>query len=178
MRDNAAMAGDEGQSRVFRRAGISYLRIPAKDAQASADFYHQVFGWTVDAARPDPSFEDGSGHVIGHLVPDLAVSGEAGVRPYVYVDSVQDTLRRVGERGGAPVEPPYAEGAVGSDLSRSSRQCHRRLATRVLRLKAYPNRFAQRPIAPAARAGWRLSRPQALLVAAAVVEGADAKVRV
>ena len=104
------MASDEGESRVFRRAGISYLRIPARDAQASAAFYHDVFGWTVDAARADPSFEDGSGHVIGHLVPDAAVAGEAGVRPYVYVDSVDDTLERVSDLGGALVEPPYAEG--------------------------------------------------------------------
>lgn len=77
------MAGDEGEASVFRRAGISYLRVPAKDPQASAAFYHDVFGWTVDAARPDPSFADGSGYVIGRLVPDAAVSGEAGVRPYV-----------------------------------------------------------------------------------------------
>jgi predicted enzyme related to lactoylglutathione lyase len=104
------MASDEDESRVFRRAGISYLRIPAKDAQASAAFYHDVFGWTVDAARAEPSFEDGSGHVIGHLVPDAAVAGEAGVRPYVYVDSVDDTLQRVSDLGGALVESPYAEG--------------------------------------------------------------------
>ena len=104
------MTGDEGESRVFRPGGISYLRIPTKDPQASAAFYQHVFGWTVDASRPDPSFEDGSGHVIGHLVPDAAVSGEAGVRPYVYVESVDDTLQRVSDRGGASVEAPYAEG--------------------------------------------------------------------
>ena len=105
-----AMASDDAESRVFRAAGISYLRVPASDPHASAAFYHEVFGWTVDAARPDPSFADGSGHVIGHLVPDAAVSGEAGVRPYVYVESVDDTLRRVVEHGGAPVEAPYPEG--------------------------------------------------------------------
>ena len=41
------------------------MRIPAKDPEASAAFYHDVFGWMVDTARADPSFEDGSGHVIG-----------------------------------------------------------------------------------------------------------------
>jgi predicted enzyme related to lactoylglutathione lyase len=66
------------------------MRIPAKDPQASAAFYHDVFGWGVDATRADPSFEDGSGHVIGHFIPDAAVSGEAGVRPYVYVESVDE----------------------------------------------------------------------------------------
>jgi predicted enzyme related to lactoylglutathione lyase len=104
------MAGDDVESRVFRPAGISYVRVPAKDPQASAAFYRDVFGWTVDAARPDPSFEDGSGHVIGHLVPDAAVAGEAGVRPYVYVENVDKTLHLVFDHGGEPVEAPYAEG--------------------------------------------------------------------
>jgi predicted enzyme related to lactoylglutathione lyase len=115
--DNPGIAGDDGEPRVFRPDGISYLRVPAKDPQTSAAFYRDVFGWTVDAARPDPSFEDGSGHVIGHLVPDAAVSGEAGVRPYVYVESVDDTLRRVSDHGGEAVEAPYAEGDRGWRLS-------------------------------------------------------------
>jgi predicted enzyme related to lactoylglutathione lyase len=104
------MAEDETESRVFRRAGISYMRIPAPDPQASAAFYRDVFAWTVDATRPDPSFEDGSGHVIGHFLPDAAAAGEAGVRPYIYVDNVDDTLERVSAHGGAPVEAAYAEG--------------------------------------------------------------------
>jgi predicted enzyme related to lactoylglutathione lyase len=64
----------------------------------------------VDATRADPSFEDGTGHVIGHFIPDAAVCGEAGVHPYVYVESVDDTLERVSAHGGAPVEAPDAEG--------------------------------------------------------------------
>ena len=101
---------DDSESRVFRQAGISYLRVPARDPQTSAAFYRAVFGWTVDAARAEPSFEDGSGHVIGHLVADAVVAGEAGVRPYVYVGNVDDTLRRVCEHGGALVDAPYPEG--------------------------------------------------------------------
>ena len=103
------VAGD-GESRVFRPAGISYLRVPAPDPQASAAFYEAVFDWTVDVSRREPSFEDGTGHVIGHLVSDAAVAGEAGIRPYVYVESVDDTLRRVSDQGGALVEAPYPEG--------------------------------------------------------------------
>jgi predicted enzyme related to lactoylglutathione lyase len=136
LRHTAGMAGHDGESRVFRRAGISYMRIPAKDPQASAAFYHDVFGWTVDAARPDPSFEDGSGHVIGHFIADAAVSGEAGVGPYVYVESVDDALERVSAGGGVPVETPYAEAICGGDLPRSSGQHDRRLTTRIKRLNA------------------------------------------
>jgi predicted enzyme related to lactoylglutathione lyase len=100
----------ESASPVFRRAGISYLRIPANDPRKSAFFYQHVFGWTVDTNRPDPSFEDGTGHVIGHFIPDAAVAGEAGVRPYIYVDSVDDATTKVATHGGAVVDEPYPEG--------------------------------------------------------------------
>ena len=60
--------------------------------------------------RPDPSFEDGTGHVIGHFVTDLPVAGEGGVRPYIYVEGVDDALEKVAADGGAVVEPPYPEG--------------------------------------------------------------------
>jgi uncharacterized protein len=101
---------DEGESRVFRGAGISYLRIPANDPQQTAAFYESVFGWTVNTDRADPSFEDGTGHVIGHFVTDLAVAGEAGVRPYIYVERVDDTLEKVSAHGGTTVLEPYPEG--------------------------------------------------------------------
>jgi uncharacterized protein len=99
-----------GEGEVFRSAGISYLRIPAEDPQTTAAFYKSVFGWTVDKDRPDPSFEDGTGHVIGHIVADQPVAGEAGIRPYVYVDRVDQTLEKVAAHGGTVVTAPYAEG--------------------------------------------------------------------
>ena len=69
----------QGESPVFRHAGISYLRIPARDARQSAAFYQAVFGWTLSGDPDDPSFADGTGHVIGHWRTDLPVAGEAGV---------------------------------------------------------------------------------------------------
>jgi predicted enzyme related to lactoylglutathione lyase len=101
---------DDDESRVFRVGGVSYLRIPAKDAEQTAGFYASVFGWNVDLDREDPSFEDGSGHVIGHFVADLPVAGEAGIRPYVYVERVDDTLEEVAAHGGAVITQPYPEG--------------------------------------------------------------------
>src|SRR5919201_7080127 len=77
---------------VFRIAGISYLRIPATDPRASAVFYQDVFGWNVRADREDPAFEDGTGHVIGHISSEHAVAGEAGGGPYVYVEKVDEKL--------------------------------------------------------------------------------------
>jgi predicted enzyme related to lactoylglutathione lyase len=95
---------------VFRPGGVSYLRIPAPDPTASATFYATVFGWTVDTDRAIPNFQDGSGHVIGHFMPDLPVAGAAGVRPYVYVEDVRATLDRALANGAEPATAPYPEG--------------------------------------------------------------------
>ncbi len=62
-------------SGVARPAGISYLRIPADEPKKVAAFYETVFDWKVDADREDPSFEDGTGHVIGHIDAEMKVSG-------------------------------------------------------------------------------------------------------
>ena len=101
---------DDGKHRVFRAGGISYLRIPAKDSSVSAAFYEAVFDWTIRDHPEHPAFEDGTGHVIGHWMPDLPVAGEAGVVPYIYVEHVDDTLPRVLASGGEIVREPYAEG--------------------------------------------------------------------
>jgi uncharacterized protein len=106
-----AMApGADDEPRVFRVGGVSYLRIPAPEPRRLASFYAAVFGWTVNIDRDDPSFEDGTGHVIGHFVADLSVAGEAGVRPYIFVESVDATLDRVAARGGEVATAPYPEG--------------------------------------------------------------------
>ena len=95
---------------MFRPGGVSYLRIPAPDPKRAAAFYAAVFGWKVEVDRDNPSFADGSGHVIGHFMPDLAVAGDAGVRPYVYVDDVRATLGRALALGAEITTEPYAEG--------------------------------------------------------------------
>jgi uncharacterized protein len=109
--DNGGVASGAGEEpRVFRRGGISYLRIAATEPRRSAAFYAAVFGWKVDAERADPSFEDGTGHVIGHFMTHLPVAGEAGVVPYVFVGRVDETLEKVVAQGGEIVTPPYPEG--------------------------------------------------------------------
>jgi uncharacterized protein len=100
----------DGEPTVFRPGGVSYLRIPADQPGQAASFYEFVFGWRVRADPERGSFEDCSGHVIGHFVSDTAVAGEAGVRPYIYVDSVDATLERLAAKGGEVVTPPYPEG--------------------------------------------------------------------
>jgi predicted enzyme related to lactoylglutathione lyase len=103
---------------VFRPGGISYLRMPAIDPNASAEFYEAVFGWNVRRGRPDPAFEDGSGHVIGHFRNDHTVAGEDGVRIYVFVENLDEALERIRARGCEITTEPYQEGDLWVALFR------------------------------------------------------------
>jgi predicted enzyme related to lactoylglutathione lyase len=53
------------------------LSIPSTDPAKSAEFYHSVFGWKVDVRPGHASFEDGTGHVIGHWESEFSVVGRA-----------------------------------------------------------------------------------------------------
>jgi predicted enzyme related to lactoylglutathione lyase len=97
------------QPSVFRPGGLSYLRIPAPNP-ATAAFYASVFGWNLRGDPERPSFDDATRHVIGHFMPDLPVAGEAGFRPYVYVDDVDETIDKATASGGEVVTRPYPEG--------------------------------------------------------------------
>ena len=107
--DEADDPGVEGS--VARPGGVSYLAIPARDVARSAAFYQAVFGWELRGDPDAPSFSDGTGHVIGHWRTDLEPAGEAGVRPYVYVEDLGAALDRAAAQGAEVVEP-YAEGTL------------------------------------------------------------------
>ena len=95
---------------VFRPGGISYLRWPAVDPQKSAAFYEAVFGWKIRNDREDPAFADGSSHVIGHFRSDHVVAGDAGVRPYIFVENLDAAIERIVAGGGEILTEPYPEG--------------------------------------------------------------------
>lgn len=104
-----AMATSTVEGTVARPSGISYLHIPATDPRRSGAFYHEVFGWELRGDPEHPSFNDGTGHVIGAWVADLPPAGEAGILPYVFVDDVDETLAKVTANGCDIVKPPYPE---------------------------------------------------------------------
>jgi uncharacterized protein len=110
MSDQGDPAGSGVEDLVARPGGVSYLRIPARDPKQSAEFYRAVFGWRLRGSADAPSFSDGTGHVIGHWRTDLPAAGEAGVLPYIYVTSLDDTLRTAAEHGAAVATEPYPEG--------------------------------------------------------------------
>jgi predicted enzyme related to lactoylglutathione lyase len=112
MTDHSAPDDPGVEATVARPGGISYLGLPARDAAESAEFYRAVFGWEVRATPDRLSFSDGTGHVIGHWRTDLPATGEAGIRPYIYVTRLDEVLAKAVEQGAEVVSAPYPEGSL------------------------------------------------------------------
>jgi predicted enzyme related to lactoylglutathione lyase len=108
--DDASSCGGVEKG-LARHGHVSYLEIPAANAEQSAAFYEAVFGWEV---RPrengPPSFDDRSGSLIGRWVVGRVPSREPGLLPFIYVDGIDAVVERVVKCGGKIVQPPYPEG--------------------------------------------------------------------
>ena len=98
---------------------ICYLEIPSLDAERSADFYHQVFGWEL-RRRGDGalSFDDGAGQVSGAFVLGRPASASVGVLVYVMVDDAAATLESIVAQGGEVVQP------IGADAPEVTARFH------------------------------------------------------
>ena len=85
---------------------ICYLEIPAKTAQASADFYSSIFGWNV-RKRGDGAlaFDDAEGGVSGTWVKESDRTPDERTRTYIMVDNISDALKRIETEGGRVVTP-------------------------------------------------------------------------
>src|ERR1700683_2312847 len=110
MTEQSTPADPGVEGTVARPGGVSYLRIPARDVAQSAEFYRDVFGWRLRGDPQEPSFSDGTRHVIRHWRTHLPAAGEAGVLPYIYVTALDDTLHKATGRGAEVATPPYPEG--------------------------------------------------------------------
>jgi predicted enzyme related to lactoylglutathione lyase len=107
----STQANAAGGNRLARHGHVSYLEIPALDATRSARFYQAVFGWLIrDFESKRPAFDDLSGDLIGRWHTGRTPTREAGILPYIYVDGIDEVVRRVLEQGGEVVKPPYPEG--------------------------------------------------------------------
>ena len=104
------MAADEdeefNQSLRPVQGQVSYLQIPAINVQRSAEFYARVFGWHVD--HPHPGF-DAPG-LIGQWVTDRPPTPNAGMLPWLHVDSMNETMKLVRAHGGEVLEHPTPDG--------------------------------------------------------------------
>ncbi len=88
---------------------ICYIEIPARDIDVSAAFYTASFGWKVrvrgDGQR---AFDDTTGQVSGAWVVNRPPSREPGMLPYIMVDDVDATVRKLTAAGGRLVTPKTA----------------------------------------------------------------------
>jgi uncharacterized protein len=85
---------------------VCYIEIPATDVARSAEFYQQVFGWTIrERGDGETAFDDALGEVSGTWVTGRPPMTEPGLLIYLLVDSVAETVEQVVAAGGVIVQP-------------------------------------------------------------------------
>jgi len=84
---------------------ICYLEIPAKTAQASADFYTSIFRWTVRRRGDGELAFDDTGGVSGTWVKESERAPDERTRTYIMVDGIAETLKRIEAAGGRVLTP-------------------------------------------------------------------------
>jgi predicted enzyme related to lactoylglutathione lyase len=99
----------------LERPRFCYVEIPAKDAKRSAAFYEKVFGWNIrnrESARP--SFDDACGVISGAFVAGGEPAREGGLLPYIWVDDLRASVKKVGDFGGTVVDIPHPDHPGGT----------------------------------------------------------------
>ncbi len=95
---------------LARHGGLTYLHIPATHPRRSAEFYASLLGWKIEERKNGAfRFADREGLLIGGFGQDEAAQAP-GLLCYFYVDDIAAAVGRVGEGGGAVVEPPTLQG--------------------------------------------------------------------
>ena len=79
---------------------VCYLEIPAITAEASADFYRGIFGWTIRKRGDGALAFDDSGGVSGTWVKESDRTPDEQTRIYIMVDDIPDTLKKIEAAGG------------------------------------------------------------------------------
>lgn len=89
---------------------ICYLEIPANRAEDAAQFYSEIFGWTVRERGDGNLAFDDTGCVSGTWVKAADRTPVERTRVYIMVDSIIETLRQVEDAGGRILTPRTAIG--------------------------------------------------------------------
>ncbi|HXA86044.1 MAG TPA: VOC family protein [Candidatus Dormibacteraeota bacterium] len=85
---------------------ICYIEIPAKNIARSAEFYGNVFGWSIrKRGNGSTAFDDTTGQVSGAWVLGRPPAAQPGVLFYVMMDSVAATVDAIIANGGEIVQP-------------------------------------------------------------------------
>jgi len=89
---------------------IFYLEIPAKTAEASAEFYSRIFGWKVRQRGDGELAFDVPGGVSGTWVKEADRTPDERTRIDIMVDVIADTLKQIEGVGVRVLTPPTETG--------------------------------------------------------------------
>lgn len=98
----------------MEKRNIVHFEIPAKDREASAQFFQNVFGWSFQhAQQPAPYTLIETGNIGGGL-PDMQDFYQPGhVILYVDSDDIQADLKHIEAYGGKALSSPFPVGDFG-----------------------------------------------------------------
>ncbi|HSX17008.1 MAG TPA: VOC family protein [Patescibacteria group bacterium] len=101
------MSNDPKQTSMH--GAICYLEIPAVDPKRSAQFYHDVFGWSIRHHHDGSlAFDDNtatSRQVSGTWVTGRPPLDTIGIVISIMVDDAEETVRKIVQYGGEIVRP-------------------------------------------------------------------------
>jgi predicted enzyme related to lactoylglutathione lyase len=88
---------------------INYIEIPAKNLEATKEFFSRVFGWSFIDYGPEYSSFSNQGVNGGFFKSDVSVSTENGSALIVmYSDSIEKVLDKVAAAGGSIIKPVFS----------------------------------------------------------------------
>jgi uncharacterized protein len=90
-----------------RHGKVCYLQIPASDVETSAEFYREVFGWSLRRHGDGTlAFDDTVGETSGAWVTGRSPwAGEPGLLVYIMVDDAVQAVAEIAAHGGEIVQP-------------------------------------------------------------------------
>jgi len=90
-------------------AKINYVEFPAKDLQATKDFFAQAFGWTFQDFGPDYSSFSNQGIDGGFFKSELSSSTSQGAALIVlYSKDLKSTQAKIEKANGRIVKPVFS----------------------------------------------------------------------
>lgn len=85
---------------------VVHFEIGCRDGAKTADFYHKLFDWRMQAMGPATMVDTGAGTGIQGHISSLGHEPHNYTTFYVQVDDVQAYLNKVGGLGGKTLVPP------------------------------------------------------------------------
>jgi predicted enzyme related to lactoylglutathione lyase len=111
----AKVAKIEAPRALLPRPRFCYIEMPARDVQVSAAFYEKTFGWNIrNRETRRPSFDDACGVISGAWVTGREPASEGGLLPYIWVDDLRASVKKVSECGGIVVDAPHPDHPGGT----------------------------------------------------------------